>query len=42
MIKADSFFRKGQVGEWKEVLTKDQVDQIVNEHAEVMNRFGYL
>jgi hypothetical protein len=42
MIKADSFFRKGQVGEWKEVLTKDQVDQIVNEHAEVMKRFGYL
>lgn len=42
MIKADSFFRKGQVGEWKEVLTKDQVDKIVNEHAEVMKRFGYL
>ena len=42
MIKAGSFFRKGQVGEWKEILTREQVEQIVNEHAEVMKRFGYL
>jgi len=42
MIKADSFFRKGQVGEWKEVLTEEQVQKIIDQHSEVMKRFGYL
>mgnify|MGYP006288519809 FL=1 len=42
MIKADSFFRKGRPGEWREVLTEAQVKTVVNEHKEVMKRFGYL
>jgi hypothetical protein len=42
MIRADKFFRKGQVGEWREVLTQDQVDAVIREHEEVMKRFGYL
>ena len=42
MIRAKSFFRKGKVGEWREVLSTGQVNAVVNEHKEVMKRFGYL
>jgi len=42
MIKADSFFRRGKPGEWREVLTKEQVNTVVSEHKKVMKRFGYL
>ena len=41
-IKADSFFRKGEVGNWKTVLSPIQVKRIVNEHHVMMSRFGYL
>lgn len=37
-----SFFRKGLVGQWKDVLTKDQIRTIVNAHYEQMSRFRYL
>ncbi|MBN1157871.1 MAG: sulfotransferase domain-containing protein [Bacteroidales bacterium] len=40
--KAASFFRKGISGDWKNVLTPEQVQQIVKAHGEVMERFGYL
>jgi hypothetical protein len=36
------FFRKGVAGQWKEILTKNQVRAIVNAHYEQMSRFGYL
>jgi hypothetical protein len=39
--KADSFFRKGMVGDWRNVLTKEQVRRITDVHGEVMERFGY-
>ncbi len=39
---AESFFRKGKVGAWREVLSDQQVDQIVQDHRQVMSRFGYL
>jgi hypothetical protein len=42
MIFAESFFRKGKVGEWKKVLTPEEVKSIVDKHREVMKRFGYL
>jgi hypothetical protein len=42
MIRADRFFRKGKPGEWREVLTEEQVKTMVSEHKEVMKRFGYL
>jgi hypothetical protein len=42
MIRADQFFRKGKPGEWREVLTEEQVKSVVSEHREVMRRFGYL
>ncbi len=36
------FFRKGIVGDWKNVLSKEQVKRIVEEHGDMMKRFGYL
>jgi hypothetical protein len=36
------FFRDGRAGQWKEVLTPQQVQRIVDAHHEQMQRFGYL
>ncbi len=40
--QAKSFFRKGIVGDWQQTLTEEQIATIVNDHKEVMQRFGYL
>lgn len=37
-----SFFRKGKVGSWREKLTNEQASQIIADHSDVMQRFGYL
>jgi hypothetical protein len=37
-----NFFREGRAGQWKEVLTPAQVERIVRDHGEQMQRFGYL
>jgi hypothetical protein len=37
-----AFFRAGQTGQWKEVLTRAQQARIERDHGEVMRRFGYL
>ncbi len=42
MPRAQSFFRKGEIGSWREALTPAHVAKIVADHAEVMRRFGYL
>lgn len=39
---AEKFFRVGKADQWREVLTKDQIDQIVIAHAPMMQRFGYI
>ncbi len=39
---AVSFFRKGLAGDWKNVLTPEQVKRIVDAHGEMMGRFGYI
>lgn len=36
------FFRKGQVGSWREELNEGQAERIVADHADIMRRFGYL
>ena len=40
--KASSFFRSGRVGEGYEMLPKDVIDRIRNDHRTIMERFGYL
>ena len=40
--KAEKFFRVGRAGQWREVLTTQQIDRIVEAHGEQMQRFGYL
>lgn len=37
-----SFFREGRAGQWREVLTTHQIDRVVRDHGEQMQRFGYL
>jgi hypothetical protein len=38
----EAFFREGKAGQWKKVLTKEQVAAIVAVHREQMERFGYI
>ncbi len=40
--RAASFFRKGEAGSWRGVLAAEQVEGIIADHREVMERFGYL
>jgi hypothetical protein len=40
--KAERFFREGRSGQWKEILSQQQIERIVNDHGELMRRFGYL
>jgi hypothetical protein len=40
--RAERFFRKGQVGDWRTSLDEDQVSRIIADHGAVMRRFGYL
>jgi hypothetical protein len=39
---ADRFFREGRADQWKDVLTPQQVNAVVNAHREQMKKFGYL
>jgi aryl sulfotransferase len=36
------FFRSGRVGDWRAVLSQEQVDRLVKGHERIMNKFGYL
>jgi hypothetical protein len=40
--RSPSFFRKGVAGDWRNVLTAEQVKSITGAHEGVMRRFGYL
>ena len=39
---AERFFREGRSGQWRDQLTKEQINRIVVAHSEQMRRFGYL
>jgi len=39
--QAERFFREGRAGQWREVLTPQQVERVVATHSEQMERFGY-
>ena len=41
-VEGKTFFRKGQVGGWRDTLTDDQVARIVDTHRDYMQKFGYL
>jgi aryl sulfotransferase len=36
------FFRKGKIGSWRSVLSQAQAARLVEDHRDVMQRFGYL
>lgn len=40
--RAESFFRRGVVGSWRDSLSDEQAACLVADHREVMERFGYL
>lgn len=40
--RGTKFFRVGQSGQWRKVLTQAQIDRLVENHREQMQRFGYL
>ncbi|MGN7610903.1 sulfotransferase domain-containing protein [Magnetococcales bacterium HHB-1] len=42
VAKKARFFRKGEAGAWREILTSDQIQQIIQDHGPVMQRLGYL
>lgn len=39
---AKSFFRKGRSEGWKNELTNIQIERVVNQHGNMMDKFGYL
>jgi hypothetical protein len=41
-IYTKAFFRKGKIGDWRNVLLPEQVACVVDAHRDVMRRFGYL
>jgi hypothetical protein len=38
----EAFFREGKAGQWRKVLSKEQVAAVVAAHREQMERFGYV
>ncbi len=40
--QASAFFREGKANAWRGVLSDSQVERVVERHAAVMQRFGYL
>ncbi len=39
---SERFFRSGKSGQWRTLLSKAQIDRVVADHREQMERFGYL
>ncbi|MCA9791352.1 MAG: sulfotransferase domain-containing protein [Candidatus Eremiobacteraeota bacterium] len=37
-----NFFRRGQAGDWRRHLSREQVERVVAQHQKVMARLGYL
>lgn len=41
-IKGKRFFRAGRANQWREALTREQVERVVARHREQMQRFRYV
>jgi len=41
-VHAERFFRTGKAGQWKETLSKTQIDKVVEDHHVMMEKFKYL
>ena len=41
-IKTEKFFKTGKSGNWKELLTKEQIDLIIEKNKEQMLKYNYL
>lgn len=39
---SNHFFRKGSKNQWAEVLSDEQVERVVNQHREQMQKFSYI
>ena len=40
-VNSQSFFRVGKAGQWRETLSQEQVDKVIDDHKEQMQRFRY-
>jgi len=40
--KTDRFFRVGKAGQWKNILSDDQINRVIDANYEVMEEHGYL
>jgi hypothetical protein len=38
---AQKFFRAGRAGQWRDLLTQSQIDKVIAQNKEQMQRFGY-
>ena len=41
-VASKTFFRKGEAGAWRYDLTETQVKQLIRDHKDVMQAFGYM
>jgi hypothetical protein len=41
-VTTSTFFRDGRAGQWRDVLSAEQIQAVVAAHAPIMQRFGYL
>jgi hypothetical protein len=41
-IAGKRFFRSGRINQWRDVLTRDQTQRIIDRHREQMQRFRYV
>jgi hypothetical protein len=36
------FFRRGEIGSWRQELNSSQIERIISDHGDVMRQYGYL